>query len=238
MIPVGALERAPPTCAQMASFFLRLAIQTFLRSVRSFLRRVKKRSQAARNRSHTAFSWPGVTGPIVFHCGLQGLDGLGGPDPVGRIGQRLHLRAERFLLPQVVDALDGQLLEERLAAEPQLALDDLVALPELAALLARDRPHLVPLVLDDAAAAWRRRPGRSARAATSRRVMSASCTPALAQRSQPSASRRSCTRGKISDWTAFSRATMACWSWRDGSGPGRVERRPDVAQQPAPRRAA
>ena len=50
--------------------------------------------------------------------------------------------------------------------------------------------------------------------------MSASCTPALAQRSQPSASRRSWTRGKISDCTALRRETMACWSWRDGRGPG------------------
>jgi hypothetical protein len=28
---------------------------------------VKNRSHAARNRSHTAFSWPRVTGPMVFH---------------------------------------------------------------------------------------------------------------------------------------------------------------------------
>ena len=63
-------------------------------------------------------------------------------------GQRLHLLAEQFLLPEVLGALDRRLLEERLAAGANLRLHRLVALPELPALLARDRADLVPLVLD------------------------------------------------------------------------------------------
>ncbi len=62
--------------------------------------------------------------------------------------------------------------------------------------------------------------------------MSASCTPALAQRSQPSASRRSWTRGKISDCTALSRDDDGLLVLPRRQRPRRVERGPDVPEHP------
>ena len=65
--PSRSTRRALPPCTHSASFFARFSAHAALRSARSAWRRVKKRSQAARNRSQTAFSCPRVTGPIVFH---------------------------------------------------------------------------------------------------------------------------------------------------------------------------
>src|SRR4051794_18963930 len=72
LISAAAASQSVESCSASArtisaSFFVRFSPHTFLRSARSAWRLVKKRSQAARKRSHTAFSWPRVTGPIVFH---------------------------------------------------------------------------------------------------------------------------------------------------------------------------
>ena len=102
-----------------------------------------------------------------------------------------------------------------------LAFDDLVALPQLAALLARHGPHLVPLVLDVAQLLGHHgRVGLLAQRLEARdeRLLHAGVGPALPARPPPAGPARA---GKHLGLHGLEPGDHdACWSWRDGSGPG------------------
>ena len=153
LLPVGRRRRTPrrPGTALPSSRSSRS--RALLRLARSSWRLVKKRSQAARNRSQIAFSCPRVTGPMVFHSACSPLMASAVCEPVGRIGERLGALAEGRFLREVLGAHARLRGEVRFAPRPQLVVDRLEPAPQGLALRARHVGRLAPLLLQFADAA-------------------------------------------------------------------------------------
>ena len=111
---------------------------------------MKKWSQAPRKRSHTDFSWPRVTGPIVFHSACSALIASAVRTQSVESASASARTHERFLLLQVLLALGGLLREEVLALLVDLILRGLEAGPQRFGLRARRGGDGLPPLLQRA----------------------------------------------------------------------------------------
>ena len=134
--------------AHSASLRARLADQVSLRSARSALRRVKKRSQASRNCFHVALRLLARHRADLLPLGLQLLQLVGRLDPVGGVRELLGARDERQLLLEIALALLVAVREE--LAQPRLdRIGGLaVAMPQGLRLGTRRLGHALPPLLD------------------------------------------------------------------------------------------
>ena len=203
--------------AMSASLVSRLVVHTCLRCFRSSCRRVKNRLQAVRKRSHTDCSSRRGAGPMVFHSACSALSVSAVAIQSVESASASACSHKRDLACEVLDLLRVLRRAERLHALAHRLRGRAEARPQLLGLVARGRGH-APSTAPAARASgetrrWRRLRSPSAAIFS----ISCSCTPALAQRCQSSASRNAAALGCSCSRSAASWRRSSCRSGSDGS---------------------